>query len=165
MLKRSWFFTGAVLLLVFCAQANPALASRQSATPKPLSADKIISLTNAARTQNGLPALVTDKKLTIAAQKKAVDMAAIGLFAHDMPDGRHPWDYITAAGYAYSNAGENLAVHFVTETDVVNAWMNSLAHRKNILSKEYKDIGIGIAYGTFDGRPGYLIVQQFGRKL
>jgi hypothetical protein len=61
-------------------------------------------------------------------------------------------------------AGENLAVDFEEAENVEDAWMNSPGHRANILNKEYEDIGIGIAQGTFQGHNSIFVVQMFGTK-
>jgi uncharacterized protein YkwD len=50
---------------------------------------------------------------------------------------------ITAAGYRWSVAGENIATGFATPASVMNAWMHSPDHRANILNPAYTDIGVG----------------------
>lgn len=122
----------------------------------------VIALTNAQRKSDSLGSLTENKLLDQAAQTKADDMAAKGYFAHVTPDGRQPWDFIAAAGYDYEYAGENLAVRFTDSKDVVNAWMASPTHRENILKPQYRDIGIGIAQGTYQGQPATFVVQMFG---
>jgi uncharacterized protein YkwD len=44
--------------------------------------------------------------------------------------------------------GENLAAGQVTPERVVNRWMNSPAHRANLLSQEACEIGVGHAYAA-----------------
>lgn len=123
---------------------------------------EIISMTNQERADNQVGMLMENKLLDAAAQAKADDMAAKGYFAHQSPDGRQPWDFITAAGYDYQYAGENLAVRFVDSKDVVNAWMASPEHRANIVKAQYTNIGVGIAEGTYKGAPATFVVQYFG---
>ncbi|MDP2632519.1 MAG: CAP domain-containing protein, partial [Candidatus Curtissbacteria bacterium] len=89
------------------------------------SADQIISLTNQKRAENGLSALSYNGQLAQAASAKASDMLANNYWAHTSPSGRTPWSFITAAGYKYVYAGENLARDFDDAGSVVNAWMNS----------------------------------------
>src|SRR3990167_10711247 len=104
---------------------------------------EIISLTNAERAQNNVKTLNENKKLNDAAQAKANDMVMRGYFAHQGPDGKEPWAWVTAAGYDYLYAGENLAVRFVDSKDVVSGWMASPTHRANIVKPAYADVGVG----------------------
>ena len=48
---------------------------------------KMVELTNALRTEKGLPALEQDEKLMEAAQVRAEEMAATGSYSHIRPDG------------------------------------------------------------------------------
>ena len=122
----------------------------------------IITLTNQSRLDNSDGQLTQNTELDQAAQAKADDMLAKGYFAHVTPDGRTPWSFITAAGYNYLIAGENLAVNFTEAEDVETAWMNSPGHRANILNKDFKEIGIGISQGVYQGHNAIFVVQEFG---
>jgi hypothetical protein len=59
-------------------------------------------------------------------------------------------------------AGENLAVNFVEVEDEHQAWMNSTGHRANIMNENFKEIGIGIKIGEFQGGTSTIVVQMFG---
>ncbi|MBX9765178.1 hypothetical protein K2X83_00890, partial [Patescibacteria group bacterium] len=122
----------------------------------------VVELTNIDRAQNELLSLKVNPVLERAAQLKANDMAAKGYFAHNSPEGLTPWHWFKAAGYNFVYAGENLAVRFYDSVDVVKAWMDSPGHRANILNSHFTEIGIGIAEGTFEGRPTVFVVQMFG---
>jgi len=122
----------------------------------------IINLTNESRQQYSVPDLTENSVLDKAAQAKADDMLAKGYFAHNSPDGRTPWDFITSAGYSYLMAGENLAVNFTEAENVETAWMNSPGHKANILNKNFQDIGIGISQGTYQDHTAIFVVQEFG---
>ncbi|MDB5188100.1 MAG: hypothetical protein JWO50_620 [Candidatus Kaiserbacteria bacterium] len=122
----------------------------------------LTDLTNSERVQNSEPTLVLNDVLTRAAQAKADDMALHQYFAHNSPDGREPWWWFGQAGYAYSYAGENLAIDFSDSREVVDAWMNSPKHRENILKGQYTQIGIGIAQGMYEGHSTVYVVQFFG---
>jgi len=134
----------------------------QPAFSSAISAGNIISLTNESRVTDNLATLVENSQLDAAAQAKANDMLAKGYFSHNTPDGHTPWDFITQAGYNYISAGENLAVNFTQAENVEDAWMNSPGHRANILNNSYKDIGIGIAQGQYQGHEAIFVVQMFG---
>jgi hypothetical protein len=122
----------------------------------------LISLTNQERAAFGLNTLNTNAKLTAAAKAKAENMFEEQYWDHFGPNGETPWQFITAAGYNYVYAGENLAKGFRTSEGVVEAWMASPKHRENILSKNYKDIGIAVKTGVLLGKETTLVVQMFG---
>ncbi|KKR50869.1 MAG: hypothetical protein UT84_C0005G0015 [Candidatus Curtissbacteria bacterium GW2011_GWA1_40_16] len=129
------------------------------------SAQEIISLTNARRVQNGLGPLVYNGQLATAAAAKAQDMFTVNYWAHNSPLGKTPWSFITAAGYKYVYAGENLARDFNDAGSVVGAWMNSPSHRENILDSNFKEIGVAVADGKLTGTDGILVVQMFGTPV
>ena len=122
----------------------------------------LATLANADRTSNGLHELRVNPLLEKAAQLKANDMVAKGYFAHNAPDGTEPWHWFDVAGYDYAYAGENLAVFFSDSDEVEQAWMRSPTHRANILNDHYDEVGIAVAYGTYQGHPTAFVVQEFG---
>jgi uncharacterized protein YkwD len=123
---------------------------------------EIIALTNTEREQNTVGNVKEDALLDQAAQAKAEDMAKAGYFSHVGPDGKTPWQWISASGYQYQYAGENLAVRFIDSKDVINAWMESPTHRANIVKPVYSQIGVGVAIGMYQGQPASYVVQYFG---
>ena len=110
-----------------------------------MSVQNLLDDTNAQRASNGEGALGLNALLDQAAQAKANDMAARDYWSHDTPDGQTPWSFITATGYSYTAAGENLAYGFDTAANTLTGWMNSTEHRDNILNAGYKEVGFGIA--------------------
>lgn len=122
----------------------------------------IISLTNKERTAGGLGTLTNNSKLASAALAKANDMLAKQYWDHFGPNGETPWQFIRASGYAYVFAGENLAKGFRTSEGVVEAWMASPTHRANIMSGNYRDIGVAVVEGELLGKQTILVVQMFG---
>ena len=124
----------------------------------------VIDRTNYEREQNSLAGLVESTQLDVSAQTKANDILARQYFEHISPDGKNVSDLVTVAGYSYVRVGENLALgNFKDNVDVLTAWMNSPGHRANILDKSYQDIGVGVAYGTYQGEQVVVVVQHFGR--
>jgi hypothetical protein len=110
-----------------------------------VSAVTLLQETNTQRTQQNIGALALNNKLSQAAQDKANDMAVRNYWSHVTPEGAQPWQFISAVGYEYTLAGENLAYGFATSSDTVAGWMNSSAHRDNLLKSGYKEVGFGIA--------------------
>ena len=129
------------------------------------SADQIVALTNQKRAENGLHPLSFNGQLASAAGSKAGDMFANNYWAHNSPAGKTPWSFISAAGYRYVYAGENLARDFSDADAVVNAWMNSPSHKENILDKNFREIGVAVSDGKLDGHDGILVVQMFGSAI
>lgn len=127
-----------------------------------ISDQELLNLVNSERAKNGLPALLLNAKLTNAASQKASHMFANNYWAHFAPDGTSPWSFIRGQGYNYIYAGENLARGFTTSYDTVKAWMASPTHKANILSSQFKDVGLSISEGRLQGEDTVLIVQMFG---
>lgn len=123
---------------------------------------EIIEMTNVKRVENGLPPLAVNERLSEAARAKASDVYANNYWAHNSPGGKTPWDFITAAGFEYVFAGENLARDFTSAGQVVEAWMDSPSHRSNLLDKNFREIGVAVASGKLSAREGTLVVQMFG---
>jgi len=122
----------------------------------------VVDLTNDERADLATAPLQRNTLLDEAARLKAQHMAANEYFAHFAPDGTTPWSFFKSSGYIYAHAGENLAIHFTDSTEVVEAWMQSPGHRKNIVDDKYTEIGVGTAKGTFDGYDTVYVVQLFG---
>jgi len=122
----------------------------------------IIDETNQERSDAALPTLQHSEALDAAAQMKAEDMARGQYFSHTSPSGLSPWYWFERVDYAFIHAGENLAVHFTDSSDVVEAWMNSPSHRKNIMDSKFTEIGIGTAQGSYEGYDTVFVVQLFG---
>ncbi len=124
--------------------------------------EKVLEVTNQKRAESGLAPLTLNDKLNEAAQRKAGDMFAFNYWAHISPSGRSPWSFFQEVGYKYLYAGENLARDFMNSEAVVEAWMNSPSHRDNILSSNYKEIGLSVVNGTLNGVETTLVVEMFG---
>jgi uncharacterized protein YkwD len=122
----------------------------------------VVDLTNDERADVAAVPLQRNSTLDAAAASKAQHMAENEYFAHFAPDGTTPWSFFKSSGYVYAHAGENLAIHFTDSTEVVEAWMQSPAHQKNIVDTKYTEIGVGTAKGTYDGYDTVYVVQLFG---
>jgi hypothetical protein len=151
-------FMGAQLSLKFLALAKPGILGYSSQ----ITPEKIISLTNDERINQGLKPLKTNDLLNQAAQQKAGDMFAFDYWAHQSPSGREPWSFLKAVGYNYRVAGENLARDFMRPEEVVRAWMASPTHKENIMNPKYREIGVAVVDGTLGGLKTTLVVQFFG---
>ncbi len=101
-------------------------------------------------------AIVWNDQLAKAAYDHSVDMNTQDYFSHTGLDGSSPGQRITAAGYHWSSYGENIAEGYSTEQIVMNVWLGSGGHCKNIMDGGFKDMGVG--------RDGNYWTQDFGSK-
>jgi uncharacterized protein YkwD len=119
-----------------CANANTPASSAPRAALKAA----VACLINRQRAAHGLPALREDSRLNRSAQIWSDTMATTQQFDH----GEDFAARITAAGYIWSTAGENIATGFATPQQVVSVWMGSPEHCRNILDPDYLSVGTGI---------------------
>jgi len=150
-------FAASSAVLVLCMLVFLGHASAQSS-------NLLITFTNQQRTSAGLKPLAKNKELMASAQAKAEDMLTDDYWEHYAPDNTSPWDFIRANGYTYEYAGENLAKGFTDDQSVVTAWMQSPAHRKNILDSTFQDIGIAVVNGRLLGQKTTLVVAHYGKQ-
>ena len=102
---------------------------------------EVVRLVNAERAKYGLAALTQDDGAQNVAHVRAKEI--VQSFSHTRPDGRSCFTAASDLGVTYRSAGENIAYGYATPAQVVNGWMNSEGHRKNILSSSYTKIGVG----------------------
>ncbi len=153
-----FLFTFFLVTLVFPFSNTLAYTARPV-----IHAGSVLAYTNAERYKRGIPMLSTNKILSEIAHAKMLDLVNRQYFAHVSPSGEDVSDLAKKNGYEYVAIGENLALgDFTSSKDVVNAWMNSPGHRKNILSKTYSEIGIAAGKSEYKGRKTWIIVQSFG---
>jgi uncharacterized protein YkwD len=115
--------------------------------PLKLSDDEkaLLDLVNAERDKEKLPPLAANPVLFRVARAHSANMAKKGEMKHDL-DGKNPKDRVDAAGYDYRRIGENIAEgENAAPEDLVKGWMNSKAHRENILNPSYTETGLGVA--------------------
>ena len=117
-----------------------------------------LAFVNDTRAKHGRKALRKCARLDQAAQKYAQVMAATGHFAHTGPDGSSPSTRAKRAKYG-TRAGENIAAGYDTNAQVMEGWIRSDGHYRNLLYPQYKDAGFGAALSK-DGSIYW--VQMFG---
>jgi hypothetical protein len=131
----------------------------------------VVELVNARRLSNGnLPPLKRLDALDQAARYHAIDLGQDNYFEHATYDRNASYHLVQVCdtwqrlGTYYTNAnsmGENIASGQSTPAQVMQSWMNSSGHRGNILSTDYREIGVGY-YPA--GMYGTSWVQDFGRR-
>lgn len=136
-----------------------------------LSADEKaeLDLHQQQRAASGLPAFCVHPRLVDAARAHSADMIAQSYFSHTSPSGESFSQRVTRFGYTgWTALAENIAWGTGTlgspET-IFNNWMNSSGHRANILNGGLREIGIGVASGTFLGYAGARVyTADFGTR-
>lgn len=125
-----------------------------------LFAQEVVNLVNIERQNAGLSPLSLDSTLTAAANLRADECNT--LFSHTRPDGSSCFTVLKEFDISYRTCAENIAIGQRTPEEVVNSWMNSEGHRKNILTPAFNKIGIGVsrAVGNMYSS-GYSWVQLF----
>jgi hypothetical protein len=129
----------------------------------------IVEMTNTYRAKKGLSQVAINPQLTNAARAYAQYLARTGKFAHDA-DGRQVGERARTAGYPYCLIAENLALNqdsrgFETRQlalQMVEGWLNSPGHHRNIVAPHSTEIGVGVARAS-DKDPKFISVQLFGR--
>ena len=149
---------------VTSAEAKPVEQPAQ--TDVAAAKQDIIDRTNALRKENGVAVLRVNDRLMQAAQVRADEIAASGVYSHTRPDGRKS-NTVTDSKYT----GENLhniselyleQQHKTLSEAVVELWSNSKAHADNMTSSRYGEIGVGLARGIDkDGFDCWYCVQVF----
>ena len=126
----------------------------------------IIDRTNALRRAKGVAALRVNDKLMQAAQVRADEMAASGVYSHTRPDGRKS-NTVTDSKYTGENILSISELYLEQQQKtlseaVVNLWSNSKAHADNMTSSRYGEIGVGLARGVNqNGLDCWYCVQVF----
>jgi uncharacterized protein YkwD len=157
---------GGVPLYVFLfAWPRSEYFSRQTAGIADAQAvrEAMLAIVNAARLVEGRQPLILDPQLNTAAQAHAQDMLARTYYSHETPEGSLPRQRVTAAGVSADVVGENLAAGQTSVENVMEAWLHSSDHRRNILEPRFTHLGVGIAVGSYQHKYKVLWVQDFAR--
>ena len=120
-------------------------------------ASEVLRLTNVERANYGAPALQPANALLYqAAGIRAEEI--ITLFSHTRPDGRDCFSSYTDLGGTYYYLGENLAAGYRSAQSVVQGWMDSPGHMRNMIDPEFTHLAVAV---TVDGNGRMYWVQLF----
>lgn len=142
-LLRRLFVLLSLLLPLLAISATPANASATES--------EFVSRTNSARTSRGMRAYVVRSDLVSVARRQAARMAAARRIYHN-PN-------LTSEVRGWRNVGENVGSGG-SVSRIHTAFMNSSAHRSNILSSTFTEVGIGTARGG----DGLIYVSEVFRR-
>jgi uncharacterized protein YkwD len=178
MRRNALRFALSSMLALAVGAGAPAIASAKGCSgadsdPAALGQAKTVHTTlcllNHERTIRGLRRLRHDGRLSRAARGHAGDMVSKHYFDHTSKSGASFVTRIKRTGWTRSRrswtVGENIGYgsgSLATPREMVRAWMNSAGHRQNILARQFKVIGIGVANGAPSGGGGATYATDFG---
>ena len=152
------------------ASAQSAACANSDAQPGSVSnaelGTAVTCLINAQRASFGVAQLTVSPKLVSAETGHVDDMLTHRYLGHRGTDGSLPAVRAQRAGflrhYRSFAVGENLATGqtgAATPQKVVNAWMNSPTHRRNVIDPRFRQIGTVVETGSPTGVPGSALDQ------
>jgi len=163
-------------LLVLFAVPAPAQAGVRLLAADPIES-AVVRKVNQVRRSHGLRALRAVPVLKRAATDHSVNMAQHGYFTHDWSNGAHFGRWITRywpgpGRYRSWSVGENLYWRgpSITAGLVVRAWLNSPPHRRNLLNRTWRFVGVGAVQmlnpvGAYAGIPTpTLVAAEYGQR-
>ncbi|OKH32662.1 hypothetical protein NIES2119_25610 [[Phormidium ambiguum] IAM M-71] len=121
---------------------------------------EVIQLVNQARSQGRLcgnqrfastQSVSINASLNRAAQAHSSDMAARQQMSHTGSNGSSAGQRAKQAGYGSTFVAENVGLGYTSASAVVNGWLKSPGHCRNIMNPAYNEAGVGAVRGR-DGR-------------
>lgn len=153
------------LLLVFFSvgatgrKSNPSSSIQNAMTEN--NKKTLLALVNEARakgckcgTQRMPPAgeVTWNEQLEAAATKHSADMFRHSFLRHEGSDGSTLATRISGEGFKWKSCAENIAEGYETEQQVIEGWLKSPAHCRNLMNPDYHFMGVARAgnYWTQD---------------
>lgn len=122
-----------------------------------LSEQKMFELVNNERKKQSFSPLSFNNKLRDTARQHGRDMLNRGYFSHYTPEGLSPFDRLSQMSINFEAAAENLA--FAPSLDLAfDGLIKSPGHRANILSSDFRQVGIGVIDAGIYGK---MFIQEF----
>jgi uncharacterized protein YkwD len=131
---------------------------------------------NRVRGLHGLRPLRSTPALMRSARRHSIQMGRRGYFDHDSVDGTPFWRRIQSFygddGFRSWAVGENIfwaSARTLAGSSVVRSWLGSPGHRENVLSREWRDVGVGMvnmssAPGVYGGSTVRIVTVDFGKR-
>lgn len=177
---------GRILVLVFVAAAfvagtadarshddrMPYATSVQVSTDVDLQNQVLVAI-NGVRRTHGLGELRLNASLSLAALGHCRSMARRGFFSHDGYNGAPFWSRIKPRYRPlrgnFWGVGENMvwASPDLSADEAVEIWLESPAHRKNLLAPSWREAGLGAVHalgapGIYQGLDVTILTADFG---
>lgn len=110
---------------------------------------QIFDITNVMRKQKSVDMLEWDEETAQAAYLHSMDMHETGTVSHTSDRFGELTDRLKKRNIEYQIAGENIAANYIDAPAVMAGWLNSEAHRENLLNEEFTHIGVGVYHKNF----------------
>ena len=156
------------------------LPALQGASTSPLAlkmlGGSVVQELNRVRAARGLRPLRPSRALVASARRHSAQMGARGFFDHNSADGTPFWRRIERfygdSGFRSWEVGENIfwqSPSTSAASSVVRSWMGSSSHRANMLSRSWREVGVGAvslpsAPGVYGGSPVTIVTVDFGKR-
>jgi uncharacterized protein YkwD len=138
---------------------------------------RLVELHNEERSVRDLPKLCVREELVASSRLHSEEMIERDYFAHETPEDENAFERMKRAGYtldgyASISTGENLAwrTHRGAGPEpsdaklVVEGWLESEGHRRNLLDPDFREVGVGTATGEYKDyeQPATMYTVNFG---
>lgn len=176
-MKRTQTFVLALTVIALGLAATGVAGAARTATSTRLDAldSELLVQINTVRRAHQLAPLKLATTLSVVADQHTNEMGTHGYFAHDSLDHTVSWKRIErsypSTGYHSWSVGENLLYvgPTVGAAEAVKMWMNSPAHRANLLDPTWREIGIATRHfdaapGVYGGDPVTILTTDFGAR-
>lgn len=152
----------AFLLLTGCSKPiQPSGSNQQTGSTTTVNHTEFLRLVNDARKKGcqcgdtwypAANAVSWNDQLEAAAFAHSTDMNKKSFFNHTGSDGSNAGERIKRAGYQWKVYGENIGNGYKTEKEVINGWLSSPGHCRNIMNRDFNEIGLAKVgkYWTMD---------------
>lgn len=130
-----------------------------------VNSQQLVDLVNKTRTEGctcgteRMPAvskITWNETLAKTAYLHSKDMNDQNYFSHTGKDGSDPGTRIKKQGYDWRTYGENIAKGYTDEKAVIEGWIKSEGHCRNIMNPNFEEMGVG--------KEGDYWTQVFGTK-
>ncbi len=165
MRKGLLVFSVAAAIALTAPAGAAAFCEGEGASPSELTLEQarvtVVCLVNEVRDSAGVRQVGSDERLERAAQRHSGAMDSGNFFSHNSPNGASPLTRIRSTGYLAGASnwgiGENLRWGSGGQGSprvAITSWMQSPPHRSIMLSGRYREVGIGVAFGSPNGGGG-----------
>jgi uncharacterized protein YkwD len=174
---RVWFSLLVALLAASLAVLPAGASPAQSAQPERLAPleQSILNRVNEIRASHGLRQLKPSSELESAAVDHSQSMLTYGFFRHESKDGSSFESrlrrFYPLEGFSHWQVGENLVYSSVqlTGASTARAWLRSAPHREDMLSSQWREVGIGALHadsagGAFKHASVWVVTMDFGAR-
>jgi uncharacterized protein YkwD len=148
-----------------CFAQTLTATTNTTKVPTTVNQTKMLQLVNNVRSKGcqcgdtyyyPVPPIVWNTQLETAAYNHTADMAKNNFFSHTGMDGNRGGNRLERGGYHWKTYGENIGQGYKTEKEMIDGWLASPGHCKNIMNKTYTEMGVA--------RVGNLWTQEFGSR-